>query len=162
MIQCFNNPFLLDFIKLAIKMPEDERKQVEAMTGLPYDVDGVAIGNFTAPGPKWVFKVDEEPIAVGGFVPRRPGVWQDFMLTCPQAFEGSNWFACTRLCRKIMDSMFKSGAAHRLECIVPATRIAQRPELERWYAVLGYNKEGLRYGYCANGADAIAYARVKH
>jgi hypothetical protein len=162
MITVYNNPFLLDFIKMAIKMPEDERKQIEAFTGQPYDVDGVAIGNFMVPGPKWVFKIDEEPICVGGFSPQRPGVWRDFMLTCPQAFESANARTVTRLCRRIMDSMFKSGAAHRLECIVPASRIALRPELERWYAVLGYNKEGLRYGYCANGDDAIAYARVKH
>lgn len=161
MIEVYNNPLLLDFVKVCINMPADERAQLEAMSGEPYDIDGAAVGNYTAPGPKWVIKADGEPIIIGGFVPRRPGVWQDFLLTTPVAWE-KHWFPVTRICRRIMDAMFISGQAHRLECIVPAPRIAERPILEKWYRILGYNKEGLHYGYCANGADAISYSRVKH
>jgi len=161
MIQVFSNPWLTDFIQLCVAMPADERAQIEAISGQPYSVDGAVIGNATVAGPKWVIKDDETPIIIGGFVPQRPGVWRDFLLTTPVAFE-KHWFPVTRICRRIMDGMFSSGAAHRLECIVPAPRLASRPELERWYKVLGYNKEGLRYGYYANGSDAVAFARVKH
>jgi hypothetical protein len=58
--------------------------------------------------------------------------------------------------------MLNSKTAHRLECIVPAPRIAARPELVRWYEVLGYNREATLYGYCANGADAVIFSRVQH
>lgn len=170
MITVFNNPFLADFIQVAANMPEDERKQLEQFTGEKYDIDGVAIGNYTAPGPKWVIKVGDDqeafnlglarPIVVGGFVPQRPGVWRDFLLTTPDAWE--HWFAVTRICRRVMDAMLISGQAHRLECIVPVSRLEKRPELEKWYKVLGYNKEGLHHGYCADGADAISFARVRH
>lgn len=170
MIQIFTNPFLTDFIQVAARMPEDERAQVEAMSGYPFDIDGVAVGNYAIPGPKWVAKIaDSEeafrvglatPIAVGGFAPMRPGVWRDFLLSTPEAWE--HWFPLTRACRRAMDAMFQSGQAHRLECIVPAARVQSRPELVKWYKVLGYNEEGLRYGYCASGADAMAYSRVKH
>ena len=72
MIQTYTNPLLLDFIKVCINMPEDERKQLEAFTGQPYDIDGAAVGNFTVEGPKWVIKADDEPIVIGGFVPQVP------------------------------------------------------------------------------------------
>lgn len=156
MIQVYNNPLLLDFIKVCIKMPQDEREQLEAFTGEPYDIDGAAVGNFTAPGPKWVIKVDDEPIIVGGFVPQRPGVWRDFLLTTPEAWD-KHWFPVTRICRRIMDAMLISGQAHRLECVTPASRA----KAFKWYRVLGYNNEGLHPGYCANGADAVSFGRVK-
>ena len=171
MIQVFNNPFLADFLYVASQLPQDEREQIEAMNGVKYEIDGVAVGNYMVPGPKWVIKVGNEfqfeqglavPIVVGGFVQQRPGVWQDFLLTTPMAFLKENAFHVTRACKRAMDAMLYSGQAHRLECIVPAARVESRPELVRWYKLLGYNKEGLRYGYCANGADAIAFSRVRH
>lgn len=172
MIKIFTNPFLADFIQVAANLPEDERAQIEAMSGEKFTIDGAALGNFLVPGPKWVAKIgatEEEfasglatPIAVGGFAPQRPGVWRDFLMNTPAAFDNAHWFALTRACRRAMDAMFISGQAHRLECLVPAPRVQSRPELAKWYRVLGYNEEGLRYGYCANGTDAIAYSRVKH
>lgn len=162
MIQCYNNPWMTDFIQVCAKMPEDERAQVEAFTGEPYDIDGAAVGNFTAPGPKWVIKADELPLVIGGFVPVRPGVYRDWLLTTPEAWEKANFFSVTRICKRIMDAMLLSKTAHRLECIAPASRVESRPELARWYKLLGYTQEGRHYGYCANGADAISFSRVKH
>jgi hypothetical protein len=171
MIKVFNNPFLADFIQIVARMPQDERQQIENMTGGEFDVDGASVGNFVVPGPKWVAKIaDTEaefedglalPICVGGFTQQRPGVWRDFLITTPEAFP-KYAVRITAFCKKAMDVMLDSGQAHRLECIVPAERLQSRPELEKWYKILGYNKEGLRYGYCANGADAVAFARVKH
>ena len=161
MIQVYTNPTLLDFINVCIRLPQDERDQLEAFTGEPYSIDGAAIGNFTVPGPKWVAKDNDDVIAIGGFVPLRPGVWQDFMLNTPDGF-AKHWFQLTRASRRCMNAMFQSKQAHRVECIVPARRVALRPELERWYKVLGYNREATLYGYCANGADAIIFSRVRH
>lgn len=172
MLRMFTNPFLADFIIVAAQLPDDERAQLEAFTGEQFNVDGAAVGNFTVAGPKWVAKVAEtedefttgasRPVAVGGFAFQRPGVWRDFMLNTPEAFDPANWFRLTRECRRIMDAMLRSGQAHRLECVVPASRLAGRPELRKWYKLLGYNEEGLRYGYLANGQDAVSFSRVKH
>jgi hypothetical protein len=169
MIQAFHTPLLLDYIKVCCQLPQDERDQLEAFTGQKYDIDGAAIGNFTVPGVKWVIKesYDGDPIAIGGFVQKRPGVWRDFMMNTPEAFNKKNWFQLTRICRRALDSMFQVNEqghrfAHRLECIVPAPRLAARPELADWYRVLGYNREATLYGYCANGADAILFSRVRH
>ena len=156
MIEVFNNPLLLDYVKVCIKMPEDERAQLEAFTGEPYDIDRAAVGNWMAPGPKWVIKANGEPIIVAGFVPQRTGVYRDFMLSTPEAWT-DHWFAVTRIARRVMDAMLMT-EAHRLECV----SLASRTKAFSWYKVLGYHQEGIRYGYCANGADAMAFSRVKH
>jgi hypothetical protein len=160
-IHVYTNPLLLDFVKVCLSMPQDERDQLEAFTGEKYDIDGAAVGNFTVPGPKWVVKSNEEPICIGGFVPQRPGVYRDFMLTTPAAW-GKHWFAVTRIARRAMDGMLRSRMAHRLECIAPAQRLASRPCIEKWYSIIGYNKEAALYGYCANGSDAVMFSRVRH
>lgn len=161
MIQCYTNPTLLDFIKVCWAMPQDERDQLEAFTGQKYDIDGAAIGNFTVAGPKWVIKADDEPICVGGFAPQRPGVWRDFMLTTPIAWE-KHWFSVTRICRRALNAMFESNQAHRLECIAPMARLAARPQIEDWYKVLGYTREAPLWRYCADGSDAVIFSRVRH
>ena len=161
MIQVYSNPLLLDFIKVCIKMPQNERENFEAITGEKYDVDSIAVGNFTVPGPKWVIKADDEPICVGGFAPVRPGVWRDFMINTPEAWE-KHWFAVSRICRRALDAMFISKQAHRLECVSLASRLEKHPEIEKWYTLLKYNREATLYGYCANGADAVMFSRVQH
>lgn len=161
MIKVYTDPWLVDYLTVCAAMPEDEQEQLEAFTGEVYTIDGAAIGNYSVPGPKWVIKSDDVPIAIGGFAPQRPGVWRDFMLTTPTAWE-KHWFSVTRIARRAMNAMFHSKQAHRLECITPAARIAARPQVEDWYRVLGYNREATLYGYCANGADAIIFSRVDH
>jgi hypothetical protein len=160
MIQVYTNPLLLDFIKVCLNMSQDEREQLEAFTGEKYDVDSAAVGNFTVPGPKWVIKTDDEVLCIGGFVPQRPGVYRDFMLTTPEAWK-THWFAITRIARRAMDGMLKEHA-HRLECIAPAARLAYRPEIEKWYGLLGYTREAPLWRYCADGTDAVIFSRVRH
>jgi hypothetical protein len=172
MIKVFTDPLMIDYLQIATNLAADQRLHLEAMTGVPYDIDSAAVGNFISPGPKWVIKVGQDEqdfllgkaraIVVGGFNPTRPGVWRDFLLTTEDAFTKEFWFTVTRVCKRAMDSMFQSGMAHRLECVVPAARLESRPELADWYKLLGYNKEGLHHGYCASGADAVSFARVKH
>lgn len=157
MIKVYTDPWMIDFLKVCAAMPQDEREQLEAFTGQPYNIDSAAIGNFMVTGPKWVIKSDDEPIAIGGFVPQRPGVYRDFMLNTPEAFE-KHWFAVTRIARRALDAMFVSGQAHRLECVAHHSR----EKAFRWYKALGYNREATLSGYCANGADAILFSRVNH
>lgn len=171
LVKLFHDPWLTDIIQVCAAMPEDERAQLEAFTNEAWDLDAVVVGNYTAQGPKWVIKAAEtedqfatgkaKPIIIGGFIPQRPGVYRDFLLTTPEAWEKYG-FEVTRICRRVMDAVLMAPDCHRLECIVPAARVQSRPNLARWYKVLGYTQEGYHYGYCANGADAISFARVKH
>lgn len=157
MIQVCNEPTLLDFLVVCEKMPAEERSQLERFTGMEYTIDGAAVGNYTAPGPKWVFKTEDGfPLLCGGFVMQRPGVWRDFMITTPEAFGPKYWFACTRAARKIMDFMLVAHA-HRLECVAPASREAAI----KWYRIMGYTQEAPLRKYCADGSDAISFVRVR-
>ena len=67
-MKLFSNPLLLDYIKVCCKLPQDERDQLEAFTGQPYDVDGAALGNFSAPGFKFAIK---EAADAGTYLRRR-------------------------------------------------------------------------------------------
>ena len=159
--EVFNNPLMIDFLYVAARLPRDEVEQLEAFTGHPFTIDGAAVGAFVAQGPKWVAKVDTLPIAVGGLVPERPGVWRDFMLNVEgNAFNGQNFWRLTALCRRICRHMFKTGQAHRIECIVPESRLLARPEIARWYKAVGYSREARMPGYLANGHPAVMYSRV--
>ncbi len=160
MITVHRDVLLMDFVSLALRMPVDEISQLELFTGQRFDVDGVAVGNFVVDGPKWVIRNDNLALVAGGFVPQRPGVWRDFLLTSPEAWLPHNSFRVTRICKRLMDAMFTSGQAHRIECIVPERRVASRPELLRWYKVLGYKQEAILQGYCADGYPAISFSRV--
>lgn len=155
------NPTVLDFIKVVARADEDQQAHFKVLTGQEWDIDQIAIGNWSAPGPKWAFSRGGVMLLVGGFVPMRPGVFRDFFIFTPDAFTKDNWFQVTRISRRIMDAMLMSGA-HRLECVTPAPRLAARPELAKWYKILGYNREALHYGYCADGSDAVSFSKVKH
>ncbi len=157
MIEVIANPLLADFIRVCIEMPQDEREQLEAFTGEKYDIDRAAVGNFMVYGPKWAIRADGVPIVVGGFAFQRPGVCRDFLLTTPAAWS-KHWFSVTRICRRLMDDMLHTKEVHRIECIA----LASRTKAFRWYDVLGYHKEGTLHGYCANGADAVIFSRVRH
>lgn len=164
MIKIFHSPTLLDFIHVCIRMPQDERDQLEAFTGHPYDIDGAALGSFMAPGLKWVFKEapDGVPLGVAGFVQRRPGVWRDFMMTTPELWD--QYPTVTRIVNRAIKSMFMPNEhghrfAHRIECICLASREAKN---SRWYHAIGYNREATLYGYAANGADAVVFSKVRH
>lgn len=152
---------LLDAIRVVLAATQDQREHFKTMTGTEWDIDGVALGGFQSVGPKWSIHIDGAPVAVGGFAQQRPGVYRDWFIFAPAAFEKANWRTVTRLCRKLMDWVLQNGA-HRLECLVPVGRVESRPQLDKWYRILGYNKEALLYGYCANGRDAYCYSRVKH
>jgi hypothetical protein len=157
-VNAYSNPFLLDFLIVAERAPQDERDQLESLTGDKYNAEGAAVGAWNTIGPKWVFKSNEgKPLAVAGYVQQRPGVWRDFMINTPEAF-ADHWFSITRHAIRIMNAMFLSGQAHRLECV----SLASRTKAHKWYATLGLHKEGIMRGYCANGADAIMFARCKH
>jgi hypothetical protein len=162
MIEIRQDPYLMDFLFVAARLPQDERDQIEAFSGLPFEIDGAAIGAFMAPGPKWVAMKDGQPVSVGGFVQERRGVWRDFMMNVKGAFDDPAYASfITRHCRKILDAMFRSGQATRCECIVPLQRITDRPELVRWYKVMKYRQDAVIPAYLANGYPAVIFGRVR-
>jgi hypothetical protein len=160
--QLYHSPILLDYLRVISRAPEDQKLHFTEVTGQEWNIDSIAVGNLETTGPKWSIYADDTPIVVGGFAQRRPGVFEDWFISTPEAFSQEHYRYVTRLCKGLMDNMLGQKIAHRLECVVPVARLERSPRLAKWYKVLGYNREALHHGYCANGGDAVRFARVKH
>lgn len=154
-LRVFSNPTLADFYMVCHRIPEDEREQAEAFTGRVYDPEATAAAYSLRDGPKWVIANDEGPIIVAGFDMVRPGVWQDWLFSVPEAWD-KHWRSVTKICRRVMDAMLRADA-HRLQCVSLASRI----HAHRWYRPLGLQLEGTLRGYGVNGEDALMFARLR-
>lgn len=152
----YRNPTLVDFLTVCTQITADQRNQLEVLTGDSYSAENTAAHYFQAAGPKWVLCEDDTPVAVAGFTPIRPGVWQDWMITTDRCWEPDAWRATTRHTRKALDSMLTNGA-HRLQCV----SLASRTEAHKWYRLLGLEFECTLRGYGSNGEDAFMFSRVR-
>lgn len=146
---------LLELLQVCYRLPADEREQCEAFSGDAYDPAHLAATLYATPGPKWTVMAAGDPIMVAGFTNLRPGVWQDWAVTTPAAWD-THWRPVTRLARRVMDEMLQT-RAHRLQCVSLASRI----HAHRWYRPLGLEPEGTLRGYGANGEDAIMFSRLR-
>jgi len=151
----YRSPKVCDFIEVCFNLRADEREQVQAYTGQPYDPEILAVQLAAKTGPAWMLCEDEHPIGIAGFDFIRPGVWQDWMVGTDHAWE-KHWRAMTRHTKRCMDAILKQDA-HRLQCVSLASRI----HAHRWYAVIGLAPEGTLKGYGANGEDFIMFARTR-
>jgi len=150
-------PLVEDFARIARNLRPDEIEQFVAFTGAPgYKPDVLARTLLATPGTSYVL-VDRTnlPIAIGGFEPLRPGVWQTWGIGTLDGW-AKHWRAITKQSRRQMDYLFANGA-HRIEIIA----LVSRHDAHRWYEEgLLMQCEGTLKGYCANGADAVMYART--
>lgn len=148
---------LFELLQICSDASEDIKENWEALTGAPWEIDGVVAQLFNTPGPKWTVSDGALAIAAGGFVMVRPGVYRDWLAPSSLAFSPKYWRAVTKACKRIMDSMLK-GTAHRLECVCLASRAA---EVVDWYGVLGYQFEGTLVAAGSDGEDLAAYYRTR-
>lgn len=151
-------PLLQDYAYIAARMREDERAQFLAFSGLAeYVPDACALACANLLGPVWLLLADDEPIVVGGFDPIRPGVYEGWQMGTEAGWE-AHGLEITRHTRSINDDMFARDGVHRLQLCA----LAGREQAFDWYERgLGYAREATLVGFCANGADAIMFARTK-
>jgi hypothetical protein len=158
----YRNPKIVDILPVCFNLRADEREQIEASTGQPYDPETFAVMIANKIGPAWYMREDETGavIALAGFDEIRPGVWQDWMCGTDLAWDKYGR-QLTRATIKAMNEMLKgdglTSVAHRLQCVSLASRI----HAHEWYAVLGLAPEGTLKGYGAHGEDFIMFARGK-
>jgi hypothetical protein len=152
----YRNPGLGDFLAVCLRLPEDEREQFEVFTGEAYDAARVAAAFSLRDGPSWVVMDGKIPIIVAGFDMIRPGVWQDWLFSTPEAWDALHWRSVTKICKKAMDALLRTDA-HRLQCVSLASRI----HAHRWYRPLGLTLEGTLRGYGVNGEDALMFSRLR-
>lgn len=156
MLTLYTKPNLIDLLNVCHRIPDDEKEQYEAFCGEKYDPNTFAARLSLAAGPSWVLCDGDSPIAVAGFSMERPGVWQDWMVSTPEAWSPANWRGTTRYVRNVMGGMLKS-EAHRLQCISLRSRI----RAHEWYRLLGLRQEGILEAYGVDGQDALMFSRLR-
>lgn len=152
----YRDPTLIDLLDVCHRLPEDEREQIEAFTGAKFDPQALAAQYHLIGGPKWLLNDGAQTTAVAGFTMLRPGVWQDWMFSTPEAWDAAHWRSTSKYVRRVMDAMLKT-EAHRLQCVSLASRI----HAHKWYSVLGLQYEARLQAYGANGEDAFMFSRLK-
>lgn len=151
-------PILEDWAWLARRMRPDEIAQhVAAWGDSEYDPNVAALRFATLAGPTFCFLGEDGlPVAAGGFLPLRAGVYEAWMVGTLERWE-SHGRALSRAVRRITDRMLAQPGVHRLQI----TALASRTQAHEWYErALGYRREAALARYCADGQDAIIFART--
>lgn len=151
------SPLLEDYCYLTKNMRPDEIEQWEAVTGSKYDSNSCALGLASIPGLKFTI-IDKKgyPVCVGGFEEIRPKVFQCWMAGTMDGW-AKHWRVMTKFTRRIMDDMFESGQAQRIQIYA----LSSRTEAHRWYEKgLQCAYEGEHPYFFAGGQSAVCYAKT--
>lgn len=152
-------PTVADIAYLCQRMRADEQDQFCALNNLAeYDANAAARQLVALPGMAFCLLADDGlPVAAGGFVQVRPGVWQSWMVGTEDGWE-KHWRDLTKACKRVMRGLLDSGTCHRIETVA----LASRTKAGRWYMKsLGETFEGVQRGWFPDGRDAAWYAKVK-
>ena len=150
-------PNLPDLLYLCHRARPDEREQWEALSGLEWRTDDVAINLFQRPGVQFVLLDGQRPVCAGGFSPVVNHCWESWMVGTMDDW-AKYWRTITKTSRKVMDQLL-AGDVLRLQTSVLATR---RKTCEWYVRGLKMTFEGRMHSMGANGEDMDIYARVRH
>ena len=151
-------PIVQDYAYLAARLRPDEREQFAAFTGMDRYDEHVASRAWVMAGGLAYTLIGRDglPFALGWFEEIRPGVWETSGIGTPEGW-AQHWRAITKESRRRMDALFAAGARR-----IQITALASRMSALEWYERgLKMQREGVLRGYCANGADAVLYSRIK-
>lgn len=144
---------------LAMNMRADEIEQYLAFTGEEtFDFEEAARRFISFAGVKFTL-MDEggDPIICGGFYPVAPGVWRSWMAGTMEGWE-KHWRRITKASRWLIEEMFKTAHARRLETSALASRIATLA----WYEKsLGLVREGVWEDYAGEGRHVVGFALTR-
>jgi hypothetical protein len=138
------------------EMPENEKVLFKAMTGDDFDAENMLVALADLPGTHHLFWVGEKPVAVGGFIPQRPGVFRTWFIA-PEATWKEHGRDVTDSCRELIKGLLDDGLAHRIETVT----LADRAEARAWYERIGLNYESTQPGYGSNGEEAVMYVALR-
>jgi hypothetical protein len=137
-------------------MPEDEKVLFKAMTGDEFDAENVLVALADLPGTHHLFWVGENPIAVGGFIPQRKGVFRTWFIA-PNATWAEHGHELTEKCKDIVSGMLDDELAHRIETVT----LADRAKAQAWYERIGLTFESTQRKYGSGGEDAVMYVALR-
>lgn len=137
---------------IADKLPQDERDLFKITTGFEFDSKDFLVALAEMPGDHKLIWAGDKPIAVGGFIPQRPGVVRTWFMATEESWKDYGR-ELTDLCCELMEDQL----AHRIETVT----LADRAEVRAWYERIGLTYESTLRGYGCNGEDAVMYVAVR-
>lgn len=144
---------------VAKELPTKERALFTALTGAQFDTEEflVSMAEFVGDSPyHYLIWAGDAPVAAGGFLPQRPGVFRTWFIA-PDASWEHYGRELTDLCRDQIERMLQDKLAHRIETVT----LADRTEARAWYERIGLTFESTLPGYGANCEDAVMYVAVR-
>jgi hypothetical protein len=149
---------LVDAIVVLKALPQNEIEQIEAFSGVEFDVETMAMQLMNQNGPKWTCRIIEtrEPLVVAGFIQIGTTIWRSFMLANERAWAEFG-FEVTIHARKAVRLVVKDQEHVRLETVCLATR----KTAQEWYPKIGLAYESTLLGYGVNGESAVLYTLTK-
>jgi hypothetical protein len=146
----FNAMYALDVCSNLI---EDECRQIEAFTGIEYNIDVFLAHYLNMRGPKWSILHNDRAVVVGGLIPHRTGVSESWFLSTPAAWQPG--IGVTGLTARVVADALKNGA-RRIETVCLADRALTR----QWYEKVGLRLESTLEQYGARGETAVRYVAL--
>jgi len=150
---------LADILIVGRALPKDEIEQIEAFSGVDFDVQNIAVDLFSAAGPKWTIRVEKtgEPLVVAGIIPCGPNVWRTWFLANQRAWDefGKEVTVHTAKTRK---QILENSEDH---CRIETMCLATRKKAQEWYGACGLKHESTMHGYGVNGEAAVMYVSTK-
>ncbi len=137
-------------------LPESEREVYEVLGGEKYNCDAAAAQAWGAPGLKWLFMADREPIAIGGFTPMSPSTYRTWFYATERAWEQHGKGLTVEVAR-LIDWILDEEMVYRVETVTLASQTRARA----WYEKIGLQQESTLRGFGAGGADAVMYVAVR-
>jgi hypothetical protein len=138
------------------QMPESEKTLFKAMTGDDFDPENMLVALADLPGTHHIVWAGEKPVAVGGLIPQRPGVFRSWFIA-PDATWKEFGRELTDLVREVVQTTMQDGLAHRIETVT----LADRAEARAWYERIGLTFESTQRGFGAGGEDAVMYVALR-
>lgn len=152
-----NETSLVDLLLVAKSMPQEERDQIGAFTGNPFNVEELAVQIYNSGGMQWTGRIIEtrEPIFVAGFFQVGTGIHRSFMLCGDKTFSDLYAGETTRHVAGVMDALAKNNPYIRIETIC----LEERELVRSWYPKIGLTFESVMPGYGAKGENAVMYTK---
>lgn len=149
---------LVDIDFVAQNLADGEAELCQEIAGREFVPGAVAAALYLGGGRMWTFweTVGNFAAAVGGYTETRPGVWQSWFMSTPEAWARGNQITervAEIVCGMLADEVY----VHRLE----TTTLATRTRARAWYERIGLHYESTACKASASGKDLVTYAALR-
>ena len=147
---------LADCTYVCANMREEDFKETASLTSAKTK-DEMAKVIFNQGGESYtVFNRNKEPVLIGGAYYDNPKV-ATIWLFATDKISLRDWWVTTTFIGHLMEVMFESGVAHRIQ----ALSIGWRLHAHKWLQKIGLTKEGHLKGFSEDGYDVLIFGKVK-